>query len=205
MSLRAALGALALGRLAPVAQAKGAPFALPERHIVVDLQKTAGPFDRFYDLSVGSDYPGTLLRDDSLGQLAVVVSELGFTPKAMATSGNSIFYWQGNTSHPDPKLWAPLVDTFVRHIEDRYGPAEVRTWFFKVWNEPNLSGFWEGADQKAYFDLYDLTARTLNGVDPELKVGGPSTAGAAWVPDFISRVRASGVPSSRAAEACCKA
>lgn len=81
---------------------------------------------------------------------------------------------------------------FIRHIEDRYGRDEVRTWLFEVWNELNLSGFWEGADQKAYFELYDLTAKTIKAIDPALKVGGPSTAGAAWVPEFLAHVKESG-------------
>jgi len=118
--------------------------------------------------------------------------ELGFTPKALATSENSIFYWHGNTSHPKPDGWRDLVDAFIRHIEERYGKAEVRTWYFEVWNEPNLSGFWEGGDQKAYFELYDLTAKTIKSVDPALRVGGPSTAGAAWVPEFLAHVKQSG-------------
>jgi xylan 1,4-beta-xylosidase len=63
-----------------------------------------------------------------------------------------------------------------------------------VWNEPNLSGFWEGADQKAYFDLYDLTARTIKAIDPDIQVGGPATAGAAWVPEFLAHVAKSGAP-----------
>jgi len=63
-----------------------------------------------------------------------------------------------------------------------------------VWNEPNLSGFWEGADQKAYFQLYDTTAKTIKAIDPQLKVGGPSTAGAAWVPEFLAHVKQSGAP-----------
>ena len=70
----------------------------------------------------------------------------------------------------------------------------MRTWFFEVWNEPNLSGFWEGGDQKAYFELYDLTATTIKSVDPALRVGGPSTAGAAWVPEFLAHVKQSGAP-----------
>ena len=45
--------------------------------------------------------------------------------------------------------------------------AKCVRWFFEVWNEPNLSGFWEGADQKAYFELYDLTSNTIKAVDPE--------------------------------------
>jgi xylan 1,4-beta-xylosidase len=214
----------------------------PSRTIVVNLQDSAGPVDRFFDLSVGSDFPGTLIRDDSQAQLKLTVDELGFryirfhaifhdvlgtmrvedgkavyqwskidrlydgllarhirpfvelgfSPKALATSQNSIFYWNGNTSHPKPDGWRDLVDAFIRHIEARYGKDEVRTWFFEVWNEPNLSGFWEGGDQKAYFELYDLTAKTIKSIDPALRVGGPSTAGAAWVPEFLAHVKQSG-------------
>jgi xylan 1,4-beta-xylosidase len=214
----------------------------PSRTIVVDLKDSSGPVDRFFDLSVGSDYPGTLIREDSQVQLKLTVDELGFryvrfhaifhdvlgtvriedgktvynwtkidhlyddllarhirpfvelgfTPKALATSQSSIFYWNGNTSHPKPDGWRDLVDGFVRHIELRYGKEEVRTWFFEVWNEPNLSGFWEGGDQTAYFELYDLTSKTIKSIDPALRVGGPSTAGAAWVPEFLSHVQQSG-------------
>jgi xylan 1,4-beta-xylosidase len=48
------------------------------RQIVVDINNTTGPVDRFFDLSVGSDYPGTLIRDDSQAQLKLTVDELGF-------------------------------------------------------------------------------------------------------------------------------
>ena len=215
---------------------------ISSRTIVVDLKDSTGPVDRFFDLSVGSDFPGTLIRDDSQAQLKLTVDELGFryirfhaifhdvlgtvriedgktvynwskidqlyddllarhirpfvelgfTPKVLATSPNSIFYWHGNTSHPKPEGWRDVVDAFIRHIEERYGREEVRTWFFEVWNEPNLSGFWEGGDQKAYFELYDLTAKTIKSIDPALRVGGPSTAGAAWVPDFLAHAKQSG-------------
>ncbi len=70
----------------------------------------------------------------------------------------------------------------------------MRRWYFEVWNEPNLSGFWEGADQPAYFALYDLTARTVKSVDPALRVGGPATAGAAWIPEFLAHVAKSRAP-----------
>lgn len=212
------------------------------RVIVADVSVQAGLVDRFFNLSVGSDYPGTLIRDDSQAQLKVAVDELGFryirfhaifhdvlgtvhkengkitydwtkidqlyddllarhikpfvelgfTPEALATSKNSIFYWHGNTSHPEPDGWRDLVSAFIHHIEQRYGQPEVHTWFFEVWNEPNLSGFWEGGDQKAYFALYDLTSNTIKSIDPALRVGGPSTAGAAWVPEFLTHVKQSG-------------
>ena len=51
-----------------------------------------------------------------------------------------------------------------------------------------------GADQKAYFELYDLTSNAIKAIDPTLRVGGPSTAGAAWVPEFLDHVAKSGVP-----------
>src|ERR1035441_8346349 len=128
------------------------------------------------------------LYDDLLARRIKPFVELGFTPNAIKTSDNKIFYWQGNTSHPLLPAWRDLVDAFIRHLEQRYGQEEVRSWFFEVWNEPNLSGFWEGADQKAYFELYDLTANTIKAIDPNLRVGGPSTAGAAWVPEFLDHV-----------------
>lgn len=120
--------------------------------------------------------------------------ELGFTPEAMATSTQQIFHWKGNTSHPDPAAWRALVDAFVRHLVERYGLDEVRRWNFEVWNEPNLAGFWEGADQAAYLALYADSARTIKAVDPQIRVGGPSTAGADWVEPFLAHAKANGVP-----------
>jgi xylan 1,4-beta-xylosidase len=120
--------------------------------------------------------------------------ELGFTPEVMKTSEDSIFYWKGWTSHPKPEMWRDLVDAFVRHLVDRYGAEEVRTWYFEVWNEPNLDGFWEDADQQAYFELYENSARTIKAIDPELRVGGPSTAGAAWVPELLEFAASRDIP-----------
>ena len=48
------------------------------RVVHVDLRKAGAPVDRFFDLSIGSDYPGTLIRDDSQAQLKTTVDELGF-------------------------------------------------------------------------------------------------------------------------------
>src|SRR3954467_2997071 len=120
--------------------------------------------------------------------------ELGFTPEALATFPQTIFYWRGNTSHPRSDAWRALVTAFVRHLRDRYGEAEIRTWYFEVWNEPNLAGFWERADQQAYFELYENTARAIKAVDPQLRVGGPSPAGAAWVPELLAFAARRGVP-----------
>ena len=238
---RLILSALTLASLGLAGHAAAEPAA---RIITVNLAKADRPLDRFYNFSVGSDYPGTLIRPDAQAQLKVAVDELGFryirfhdifadvlgtvkvvngktvynwtridqlyddllsknirpfvelgfTPDALATSDQTIFYWKGNTSHPKPQGWHDLIDAFVRHLEARYGPAEVRRWYFEVWNEPNLSGFWQGADQQAYFQLYDLTARTIKSIDSDLQVGGPATAGAAWVPEFLQHAAANHTP-----------
>lgn len=120
--------------------------------------------------------------------------ELGFTPSALKTSDQTIFYWKGNTSHPRLDLWKQLIDSFTRHLIGRYGLEEVRSWYFEVWNEPNLDGFWQYADQEAYFALYGVTARTIKAIDPQLRVGGPSTAGAAWVPELLAYCKQTNTP-----------
>jgi xylan 1,4-beta-xylosidase len=77
--------------------------------------------------------------------------------------------------------WAELVTATVQHWVERYGRDEVRQWRFEVWNEPNLvPHFWTGT-RTQYFELYEATARAVKAVDPELRVGGPSTS--VFVPD----------------------
>ncbi len=129
------------------------------------------------------------LYDAMLARRIRPLIELGFTPLALKTSDLKIFYWAGNTSHPQAEGWVALIDAFVRHLLQRYGQAEVRQWYFEVWNEPNLDGFWERADQQAYFELYTRTAKTIKAIDAQLPVGGPATAGAAWVPEFLAHAK----------------
>jgi len=226
------------------AAASAAPAPAPVRAIDVDVARAGAPIDRAFDLSVGSDYAGTLIRPDSLGQLDTAVRELGFryvrfhdiftdalgtvktrdgkvvydwtkidqlydallarkirpfvelgfTPGALKTSDQTIFYWKGNTSHPQAAGWAKLIDAYVRHLRQRYGAEEVRSWYFEVWNEPNLAGFWEKGDKAAYLALYESSARTIKAIDPALRVGGPATAGAAWVPELLDYAATRKVP-----------
>ncbi len=111
--------------------------------------------------------------------------EFGFMPSALASGTKTIFWWRGNVTPPkDYGKWEGLISAITKHWCERYGMAEVKKWFFEVWNEPNLDGFW-AADQKEYFKLYSATAKAVKGVDSSLRVGGPATAGAAWVPAFL--------------------
>ena len=121
--------------------------------------------------------------------------ELGFMPNALASGPETIFWWKGNVTPPrDYDKWAGLVENLVRHFEERYGEEAVKTWYFEVWNEPNLSpGFWTGS-QADYFKLYQYAAKAVKKVNKAYRVGGPGTAGAAWEPEMIDFCHKNNVP-----------
>ncbi len=113
--------------------------------------------------------------------------ELGFMPAELASGDQTVFWWRGNVTPPrSHQEWAGLVRATVAHLVDRYGLDEVRTWPVEVWNEPNLSDFWQGADEAAYHRLYEVTAHAVKEVDAGLQVGGPAISPAAdeWLDRF---------------------
>jgi xylan 1,4-beta-xylosidase len=120
--------------------------------------------------------------------------ELSFMPQALASGTKTIFWWKGNVTPPkSQEKWGGLVEAFLAHSIERYGREEVARWYFEVWNEPNLDGFFAGS-QEDYFQLYDTTARAVKKPCPECRVGGPATAGNAWIPELIAHCRKAGVP-----------
>lgn len=120
--------------------------------------------------------------------------EFGFMPNALASGPNTIFWWKGNVTPPkDYNKWSDLITNLVLHFKERYGEKEVRTWYFEVWNEPNLKQFFTG-DQSEYFKLYTITAKAIKAVSKEYRVGGPATAGSAWIPELISYCSTNKVP-----------
>lgn len=126
--------------------------------------------------------------------------ELGFMPTAFASRNTTIFHYKGNTSPPkDYNLWFDFIESFIKHLIDRYGLSEIRQWFFEVWNEPNLGGdgspygFWSG-DKSEYFKLYQCTVTAIKKCDGRLRVGGPATSNNAWIPEFISFCTQENVP-----------
>jgi xylan 1,4-beta-xylosidase len=123
------------------------------------------------------------------------VVELSFMPRDLASDPErTVFDFKGIISPPrDMGLWADLVAGLVRHVIERFGPEEVRTWAFEVWNEANLKVFWS-ADEAAYFDLYDASVKAVRSVDPTLRVGGPATAAVGWVDDLLAHVAEADMP-----------
>lgn len=120
--------------------------------------------------------------------------ELGFCPGALASGPETIFWWKGNVTPPkDLVKWQALIVALVHHFTERYGETEVQSWYFEVWNEPNLDGFFTGT-QADYFELYAHTARAIKSVSQAYRVGGPATAGCAWVPELIDYCSRNQVP-----------
>lgn len=123
--------------------------------------------------------------------------EIGFMPKKLAFNPDALhpFWYKQNVSPPKSwERWDGLITAFARHLVERYGIEEVAQWYFEVWNEPNID-FWNGIPrQESYFELYDHTARALKAVNSRLRVGGPATAAAAWVTDFLKHTTEAQVP-----------
>jgi xylan 1,4-beta-xylosidase len=122
--------------------------------------------------------------------------EISFMPPQLAANPAPHPFWYKPLPSPpkDPQKWAALVTAFVRHLIERYGRDEVESWYFEVWNEPNID-FWDGVPkQQTYFDFYDVTAPAVKNVDAKLRVGGPATAQAAWISAFIAHCQEKHVP-----------
>ena len=112
--------------------------------------------------------------------------ELGFMPKDLAAEVAGITEYQlhypkatmaGASNNPpkDYAMWGELVRRFTEHLVKRYGREEVSTWYFEVWNEPDIV-YWHGTKEE-YFKLYDYAVAGVRAALPGAKVGGPATTG----------------------------
>ena len=122
--------------------------------------------------------------------------ELSFMPYQLAARHDlQAFWYHPNVSPPkDYAKWDDMITQLMKHLVERYGIDEVASWYFEVWNEPNLD-FWSGTPrQESYFELYDHTARDIKAVSPRLRVGGPATAQAAWIDAMIKHAAQTHVP-----------
>ena len=111
--------------------------------------------------------------------------EIGFMPQALSAhpepyrhdfpKGEIFTGW----AYPpnDYKKWAELVYQWVLHCVEKYGKAQVETWNWELWNEPDIP-YWKGTPEE-YNKLYDYTVDAVRRALPNAKVGGPATTGPA--------------------------
>jgi xylan 1,4-beta-xylosidase len=124
--------------------------------------------------------------------------EIGFMPKALSRVPEPYQHrWTPRAAYDeiytgwayppkDYRRWAELVFEWTRHCVERYGRAEVETWYWQVWNEANI-GYWRGTPEE-FHKLHDYAIDAVRRALPSARVGGPDTAGSGgkFTRDFLT-------------------
>lgn len=111
--------------------------------------------------------------------------ELGFMPEALSSQPekyphnpkpNDIVWFGSGFSAPpkDYQKWGDLCHAWAKHCVERHGRAEMATWRWQVWNEPNY-GYWTGTAEE-FCKLHDFAADGIRRALPEAIIGGPHTS-----------------------------
>ena len=131
-----------------------------------------------------------LMMDTWLSHNCKPFFELGFMPKDLADpreaeDGREYKCGYGSTTEyqvrgwcqppKDYKKWYDLIFNLIAHLRDRYGAKEVETWYFEMWNEPDIF-YWHGTVEE-YCKLYDYTEAAIHAAMPTARFGGPATTG----------------------------
>lgn len=118
------------------------------------------------------------------------LAQFSFMPKAMSSKPEPYEHdWEpgkpydliytGWTYPPkDYKKWQELAYQWVKHCVEKYGKTEVETWYWELWNEPNIK-YWSGTHAE-FCKLYDYTVAGARAALPTIKLGGPDTTGPSW-------------------------
>ncbi|HYK35486.1 GH39 family glycosyl hydrolase [Alloacidobacterium sp.] len=110
--------------------------------------------------------------------------ELGFMPEALSSHPEPYHIpWptkpgdvEGWSFPPkDYARWGELAYQVAAHMAARYGKDTVATWYWEVWNEPDIF-YWRGT-QEEYNKLYDYAVAGVKKAIPNARVGGPATTG----------------------------
>src|SRR5262245_28921668 len=124
-------------------------------------------------------------------------AQIGFMPKDLSIKPEPYqHHWTPRARYDEiytgwaypPKdydKWGKLVDQWVRHCVERYGREEVESWYWEVWNEPNI-GYWRGT-QEEFHKLHDYAIAAVRRALPTARVGGADTAGSGgrFTRDFL--------------------
>ncbi|MCL2404891.1 MAG: hypothetical protein FWC92_05005 [Defluviitaleaceae bacterium] len=111
--------------------------------------------------------------------------EIGFMPMALADMTGIEKEWDSYSQYKrvgwsrppkDYKKWYDLICNLVKHLVARYGEKEIESWYFEMWNEPDIF-YWTGTHEE-FCKLYDYTQAAIHDVLPTARFGGPATCGA---------------------------
>jgi len=113
--------------------------------------------------------------------------QIGFMPQAMSVKPEPYKHaWTPTAKYDeiftgwayppkDFKKWGDLVYEWAKHCVEKYGKAEVETWYWETWNEANI-GYWRGTPEE-FRKLHDYAIDGVRRALPTARVGGPDTAG----------------------------
>lgn len=129
----------------------------------------------------------------SLGMKPFV--ELSFMPQLLAKDPARSFVYGSVPSLPrDYEQWRGFIQDFLAYLFHRYGEDEVCSWYFEVWNEPDLSSTFFNGSQNSYLELYAVTARAIKDFCPRLQVGGPASSASRWIDLLVDYCESNNVP-----------
>jgi len=115
------------------------------------------------------------------------LAQIGFMPEALSSKPQPYKHnWRPGASYKevftgwayppnDYNKWRELIYQWAKHCVERYGKKEVESWWWEVWNEPNI-GYWQGTVEE-YCKMYDYAADGLLGALPTAKIGGCDITG----------------------------
>ena len=113
--------------------------------------------------------------------------EIGFMPQALSSKPEPYHpTWIPGAANRDYSIgwsyppkdygkWGELVYQWVHHCVEKYGKGQVESWYWEVWNEPDIS-YWHGTPEE-YNKLYDYAAAAVKRALPSARVGGPGSTG----------------------------
>ena len=165
-----------------------------------DDMNTLSSFKDIFGIDIGKHMVETnfykigLLYDNILSIGMQPFVEISFMPELLAKDPKRSFIYGSIHSLPESyDRWYQYIQDYLRYLFHRYGEAEIKQWFFEVWNEPDLGMFFTDS-KDGYMQLYETTARAIKDFCPDLRVGGPATAMSRWVPEFLAYCKAHDVP-----------
>ena len=115
------------------------------------------------------------------------LAQIGFMPEALSSKPQPYKHnWKPGAPYKevftgwayppnDYNKWRELIYQWAKHCVDRYGKTEVESWWWEVWNEPNI-GYWQGTVEE-YCKMYDYAADGLLKALPGAKIGGCNITG----------------------------
>ena len=115
------------------------------------------------------------------------LAQIGFMPEALSSKPQPYKHnWRPGVSYKevftgwayppnDYNKWRELIYQWAKHCVGRYGKKEVESWWWEVWNEPNI-GYWQGTVEE-YCMMYDYASDGLLKALPTAKIGGCNITG----------------------------